>query len=400
MKNSSSIKWLRTKADRYFPDRQLYFRTNGDVRFITISQNIQIFCSVLLVGFASWIAVASYNYVYINEIIDEKNGEVEVTSRNFEELETQYNQLKNDIQKSASALEQRQRYIQQVLEEEANSFVEPEDAGAAPDENEVGEDLDNADQEARNVIRSEELDKIYVNLKRIEMAQNKAVRVMTEKVDSRLTFLKEVLEKAGIGEEKMLELAGDLPSTSRAQGGPFISLEDGINDAAIDSSSFDELFLKRASLEDLEMAIAYLPIATPPEKHYISGKFGIRRDPITKKWATHKGIDMAGWHKTPIGAGGPGVVVRAGRYGSFGLYVEIDHGNGFRSKYGHLSQVKVKKGEKVTENQLIGLMGSTGRSVSTHLHYEIWFNGKPIDPLKVLKAAKDVQKIKQQKYDS
>ena len=398
METSNSIKWLREKADRYFPDRQLYFRTNGDVRFISISQNIQILFSFLLIGFFSWIAVASYNYVYVNQILDEKDGEVEVASRSYQELESQFDQLQNDIRKSASALEQRQQYIEQVLEEDE---IDVAPAGDIDNSGYVDDDYDDtSDQEARNIIRDERLDKIYVDLKRIEMAQNKTVKSLTDKVDSRLTFLSSVLEKAGLAQQEMLDLAGDLPSSNKAQGGPFIGLVGGINEANIDSSSFDELYTKRSHLEDLEMAIAYLPITTPPEKHYVSSKFGMRRDPITRKWANHKGIDMAGWHKTPIRAGGPGLVVKAGRNGSFGLFVEIDHGNGFRSKYGHLSQVKVKKGEKVTENQLIGLMGSTGRSVSTHLHYEIWFNGKPIDPLKVLKAANDVQKIKQQKYDS
>lgn len=399
MKNSNSIKWLSEKADRYFPDRQLYFRTNGDVRFISVSQKVQIFCTAVLIGCFCWIAVASYNYVYINEIIGEKDGEVQVTSRNYEQLENQYNQLKSEIQKSASALEQRQQYIQQVLDEEE---IEVDESDIANDA-EVGlsddTDIGDADQEARNHIREEGLDKLFVDLKHIEMAQNETVEMLTKKVDGRLAFFKEVLEKAGIGEEEMLSLAGELPS-SQGQGGPFIGLEGGINEDVIDSSTFDDLYVKRASLADLEMAIDYLPIATPAEKYYISSKFGMRRDPFTRKWASHKGLDLAGWHKTPILAGGPGVVVKAGRNGSFGLFVEIDHGNGFRSKYGHLSQVLVNKGDKVTENQRIGLMGSTGRSVGTHLHYEIWFNGKPIDPLKVIKAAKDVQKIKQQEYDS
>tara|TARA_R110002096_G_scaffold436056_1_gene666450 strand:- start:1258 stop:2457 length:1200 start_codon:yes stop_codon:yes gene_type:complete len=399
LKISNVTKWLSEKADIYFPDRQLYFRTNGDVRFVTISQKIQILGSVMLVGFFSWFTVASYNYVYITEIIDEKDVEVAVANRDYEALENQYNQLKNDIQKSAIALEQRQQYIQQVLDED-DTVIDTGDSITTDDTDFVDDDFDDSnDNEARNMIRDEGLDRIYVGLKHIEMQQTKTVKMMTAAVDSKLTFLKDALESAGLAEEEMLALASNLPST-KAQGGPFIGIENGLNDEGVDSSAFDELYNKRSNLADLEMAIAHLPTSTPPEKHYVSSKFGMRRDPLTKKWASHKGLDMAGWHKTPIMAGGPGVVVKAGRNGSFGLFVEIDHGNGFRSKYGHLSQVKVKKGEEVTDNQLIGLMGSTGRSVSTHLHYEIWFNGKPIDPLKVLKAAKDVQKIKQQKYDS
>lgn len=353
----------------------------------------------MLVGFVFWIAVTSYNYVYINEIMDEKDGEVAVANRDYEALQNQYNQLKNDIQKSAKALEQRQKYIQQVLEED-ETLLNKDASNTTDNSDFVDEDFEDADDnEARNEIRDEGLDRIYVDLKHIEMQQNKTVKMISEDVDGKLAFFKDVLERAGLAEDKMLALASDLPSAN-AQGGPFIGLVNGLNDSIVDSNVFDDLYNKRSKLADLEMAIAYLPISTPPEKYYVSSKFGMRRDPITKKWATHKGLDMAGWHKTPIHSGGPGVVVRAGRFGSFGLFVEIDHGNGFRSKYGHLSKVLVKKGEKVTDHQRIALMGSTGRSVSTHLHYEIWFNGKPLDPLKVLKAANDVQKIKQQKYDS
>ncbi len=400
MKISSVIKWLRNNINRIFPDRQLYFRTNGDVRFISISKNTQIFVSTLTMCIVIWCSLASYNYIYISEILSDKDSEVDVANRNYNELENQFSQLKEDIQKSAVALEQRQRYIQQIIDEEKiDGPVSPAENITIDDAAVVDSDYDEDDKEARNNYRNKNLDRIYVGLKRIEIQQNNTVNAILNKVDNKLSFLKAALDNAGIAEEKILALAADLPS-SAAQGGPFIELENGINDAPINSASFDELYMKRNNLKDLEMAIAYLPIATPPEKYYISSKFGVRRDPITKKWASHKGLDMAGWHKTPIKAGGAGVVTKAGRNGSFGLFVEIDHGNGFRSKYGHLSQVKVERGDRVEADQLIGLMGSTGRSVSTHLHYEIWFNGKPIDPLKVLKAAKDVQKIKQQEYDS
>lgn len=344
--------------------------------------------------------VTSYNYIYITEIIDGKDEEVYAANRNYEELESQYTQLKNDIQKSAIALEQRQLYIEQLINEDNIGITEPatEDTEDSITVDEEEEDLDDYDKEARNNIRNENLDKIYVDLKRLEMEQNKTVKSLSENLENKLSFVREVLEKAGIPEKKVLELASS--TSTIAQGGPFIELKNGINDDAIDSQPFDDLYVKKTNLKDLEMAMTFLPIAIPAEKYYISSKFGVRRDPITKKWAAHKGLDMAGWHKTPINAGGDGVVTRAGRNGSFGLFIEIDHGNGFRSRYGHLSQVKVKRGDKVVANQLIGLMGSTGRSVSTHLHYEIWFNGKPIDPLKVIKAAKDVQKIKQQNYDS
>ena len=408
LKINKIFKYLQEAAQRFFPDRQLYFRSNGDVRFVSITQKTQIFTVSVLICLSLWFVVTSYNYIYIYEILDTKNQEVNVANQNYQTLEQQYTQLKNDIEKSTAVLEQRQGYIQQVLEEEAlyktpENNVLPlinESGTAAKDD--IVTDGDDNDKEAKNLIRNESLDRIYVDLKHVEMWQNNTVRTISKKIDNKLTFLKETLENAGLKETKILELAqSNTPSSMAAQGGPFIAVEEeGFDNNAVNNQTFDDLYTKRNNLKELELAIAFLPISTPPEKFYVSSKFGVRRDPITKKWATHKGIDMAGWTKTPIGAGGDGVVIKAGRNGAFGLFIEIDHGNGFRSRYGHLSKLKVKRGDKVVANQLIGLMGSTGRSTSTHLHYEIWFNGNPIDPLKVLKAAKDVQKIKQQQYNS
>jgi murein DD-endopeptidase MepM/ murein hydrolase activator NlpD len=399
LKISSFFKNLNEIIDRYFPDRQLYFRANGDVRFVTISKRTQVLLSTAFVFFVIWCSFITYNYVWLDNILSDKNSEVAEANRNYEKIEAQFSELQNEVAKSAAALEQRQQYIQQVLEEDGETIpavevIEEELSDqVTPDYNDV--DDSGKDQEARNNIRDQSLDQIYVDLKRIENHQNQLVSQLNFKMDQKLTFLSDTLSEAGIVQEKMLELANLTLSTSAA-GGPFIEAT-AINAANLDNNSFDALYLKRANLNEIATALDHLPIVTPPEKHYVSSRFGVRRDPITKKWATHKGLDMAGWRDTPIKAGGAGVVTVAGRNGAFGLFIEINHGNGFKTKYGHLSKLKVKRGDKVEANQLIALMGSTGRSTSTHLHYEIWFNGQPIDPLKVIKAAKDVQQIKEQR---
>ena len=398
LKLNNITSWLSPKVDLLFPDRQLYFRTNGEVRFVTISQNKQILSSVILIGIICWFSITTYSHIYINDIINDKNIELSAVNSNYEILEKQYNQLKDDIQSSSQALEQRQNYLEQILDVKKVTIGNIKNI-ITDDKNSTDNNLsDTSDKRTKNLIRNEKLEKVYSNLKSNEIKQSENIKLIIEDVDSKLAFVKSTLTGAGLIEEELLELAINLPS--KTQGGPLIGFKNRLNDTILDSSEFNELYNKRSLLNDLELAITYLPTTTPPENYYLSSKFGARRDPFTKRWADHKGIDMAGWHKTPIMSGGSGVVVKAEKNGSFGLYVEIDHGNGFISKYGHLSKIKVQKGDKVSDNQIIGLMGSTGRSVSTHLHYEIWFNDKPIDPLKLIKAAKNVQKIKQQKYDS
>lgn len=398
LKLNNITSWLSPKVHLLFPDRQLYFRTNGEVRFVTISQNKQILSSVILIGIICWFSITTYSHIYINDIINDKNIELSAVNSNYEILEKQYNQLKDDIQSSSQALEQRQNYLEQILDVTKVTIGNIKNI-ITDDKNSTDNNLSDAsDKRTKNLIRNEKLEKVYSNLKSNEIKQSENIKLIIEDVDSKLAFVKSTLTGAGLIEEELLELAINLPS--KTQGGPLIGFTNRLNDTILDNSEFNELYNKRSLLNDLELAITYLPTTTPPENYYLSSKFGARRDPFTKRWADHKGIDMAGWHKTPIMSGGSGVVVKAEKNGSFGLYVEIDHGNGFISKYGHLSKIKVQKGDKVSDNQIIGLMGSTGRSVSTHLHYEIWFNDKPIDPLKLIKAAKNVQKIKQQKYDS
>jgi len=104
----------------------------------------------------------------------------------------------------------------------------------------------------------------------------------------------------------------------------------------------------------------------------------------------HAGLDLAGVRRTPVVATAPGVVTYARRKGPYGKMIEIDHGQGLKTRYGHLHKILVKKGDKVGFRQKIGQMGSTGRTTGPHVHYEVWVDGKPRNPAKFLKAGQYV----------
>jgi len=119
-----------------------------------------------------------------------------------------------------------------------------------------------------------------------------------------------------------------------------------------------------------------------PTAGWLSSQFTRSRfHPILHENRPHEGIDVTAPTGTPIVAPAAGKVVRAGMEGGFGLVVEIDHGNGIRTKFAHCSRIAVRVGQQVTRNQLIAAVGSTGLSTAPHLHYEIHVNGKPVDPL-------------------
>jgi LysM repeat protein len=113
----------------------------------------------------------------------------------------------------------------------------------------------------------------------------------------------------------------------------------------------------------------------------ISSKFGYRLDPFTKRRAFHPGLDLAPGYGASVTASMNGIVTYAGRMGGYGNLVVIRHSNGFQTRYGHLSRIRVKKGRYVSQGQVIGNVGSTGRSTGPHLHFEVRKNGRPQNPL-------------------
>ncbi len=130
-------------------------------------------------------------------------------------------------------------------------------------------------------------------------------------------------------------------------------------------------------------AMASLPTAMPLEG-VLTSKFGRRKSPFSSKIEFHNGIDIAAPTGTPIVASGDGIVTAISTKGAYGLLVEINHGSGFTTRYAHLSKFAVKKGDKIKRNQLIGYVGSTGRSTGPHLHYEIRVNGVATNPYKFI----------------
>ena len=144
--------------------------------------------------------------------------------------------------------------------------------------------------------------------------------------------------------------------------------------------------------ETLQRTVRHLPLISPVDQYYVASRFGRRRDPINKRWAVHKGLDLAGPAGQKIRSPADGRIVYAGNKGLFGRFIEIDHGAGIRTRYGHLRRVLVKRGQRVIHGQEIGILGSSGRSTGPHVHYEILVDGKQVNPAKFLKAGRSVFK--------
>ena len=148
-----------------------------------------------------------------------------------------------------------------------------------------------------------------------------------------------------------------------------------------DADKFLTAFRERLDLLAIyKNALEFIPLKPPMEHYYVTSKYGKRKHPVTKKWRFHHGIDLAGTWQENIRVSADGVVTFAGYHGSFGKVIRIKHNYGIRTTYGHLAKILVKKGQIVSEGQVVGKMGKTGRVDGAHLHYEISVNGKSKDP--------------------
>ena len=193
---------------------------------------------------------------------------------------------------------------------------------------------------------------------------------------------------AAAADQKADSIIGELRSLGlsapSATGGPFIALDQPF-DQSIDA--LDEALDK---LDAAKRAAARAPIGHPVKGRSISSRFGPRNDPFNRRRAMHSGIDFRAGHGHPVQAAGAGKVVKAGRSGGYGRLIEIDHGNGVRTRYAHLKKIRVSVGQRVDVGTRIGDVGSSGRSTGPHLHYEIRKNGKAIDPMRFLRTGKSV----------
>lgn len=123
-----------------------------------------------------------------------------------------------------------------------------------------------------------------------------------------------------------------------------------------------------------------MPAGSPLSRAFLSSGFGMRRHPLLGGYRAHRGVDLAAPAGTPILAPSDGVVGRAGWAGGYGLLVALEHGKGIQSRYGHMSRLNVSAGQKVRKGDVIGYVGSTGRSTGSHLHYEVRVDGRPVRP--------------------
>jgi murein DD-endopeptidase MepM/ murein hydrolase activator NlpD len=250
---------------------------------------------------------------------------------------------------------------------------------------------------SRVVVPRTNADRVTGSKQQRELAsiERTLTRLGAEQAQALNTIEAELDQRAARTKKAIAALGPRTQPASRTQeppvGGPFIPY----TAASVPEDAFmRQVFRIRvasAEQERMEKQLEGLPVLLPVlGSAEITSGFGPRVDPFLKRLAMHVGVDIRGDTGDPVRVTAPGTVIHAERHKAYGLMVEVDHGNGFSTRYAHLSAILVKEGAKLPAGAIVGKIGSTGRSTAPHLHYEVRLNGDAIDPRRYLRAGKQL----------
>ena len=361
--------WL-DRINSWFPDREFFMRSEGQVRFITISSRVQkaAAASALLVVVVWAVSLAIAGWAQYSASADRMSllsREAKVATS--EERLAAYG---DNLEAVSEDLDRRMEFIEGVAE-------------LLPENMKVDTAISDSTGEAAATV--EKVSAAFpqaTELARIEARQLAIVEGLTRYADWRSARAAEALKKLQLNPDAVIRR-----SESQAMGGPLEGLSTSAN-GEIDPR-FERLGLSMARMSALESALDGVPQFAPAAGG-VTSKFGYRRDPFNRRAAMHNGIDFRGAIGSPIYAAAKGRVSFVGWKGGYGKTVEITHGNGLMTRYAHLSRFDAKVGDRVAAGEKIAGMGSTGRSTGSHLHFEVRINGRPVNPRTFLETAPNV----------
>ncbi|RWL98482.1 MAG: M23 family peptidase [Mesorhizobium sp.] len=233
-----------------------------------------------------------------------------------------------------------------------------------------------------NETAADRADKLFVSinasLKAIESQQLTRIATLADNAYRNADAISQALEAAGLPVDAELD--------KNDVGGPLVPLDSSM----IFDSKVKELDEALDALDQVKKEVRKLPLTNPAPGRAVTSPFGVRTDPILGTAALHTGMDFRAPIGMPAKVTAAGIVTKAGWNGGYGRMVEVDHGNGFTTRYGHLSEIDVTVGQKLAASDVIGKTGSSGRSTGPHLHYEVRHNGEAVDPLRFLAVGKKV----------
>ena len=440
MRTRLAIK-LHSLLERHFPERRVFLKSDNDTRFIRLSSETQLFAVAGVAVIVGWTTVATA--ILLMDSIGSGNFReqakrdqatyqdrlnilsTERDSRAHEALAAQdrFNAALEQISAMQSELlasENRRRELETGIEviqttlratmkqrEDARTELAKmqQDGGdsdmymasaAAPQQMgfmtealvRTAEERDQIAANAKNAL--DQRDELELEIQLMQERSDEIFRQLEEAMVISVEPLDKMFRQAGMPTDRIIE---EVRRGYSGMGGPLtpLSFSTRGEDLTPDEIRANTLLQQMDQLNLYRIAAEKAPFASPVNSvvRFTSG-FGTRRDPKTGGRRMHNGVDFAGATGTDIFATADGVVTHAGWQSGYGRLVKIRHAFGIETLYAHNTKIRVKVGQRVSRGDHIADMGSTGRSTGTHLHYEVRANGKPVNPMTYIKAARNV----------
>ncbi|MBU0555115.1 MAG: M23 family metallopeptidase [Alphaproteobacteria bacterium] len=357
------------------PEREIFLRTGGRVRFIRISTRFQLITATVMAVLALLWAIGTLAILWNQANLLLERGHVARDRAEVTSQQAKVAAYRDSVDDIARDIEQRQKALDELLRSSLGSGLEgggaPTVETGAAGASSAGTPLSAASPEA-------------ARLESLRRHQGELEARLEDAVENRLAAVEKAIRSFGLDPAR---LAG----RERGQGGPFIP----VSSAIADQPELRDIAVLLTRLNVMESALAAIPSGKPTAAPMTTSSYGYRRDPFHGGLAFHGGIDFRGAHGQPILAAAPGKVTFVGVKQGYGKVVEIDHGKGLTTLYAHLSGFNAKPGQKVARGTQIARMGSTGRSTGTHLHFEVHVNGAAVNPRPFLEARRDVLEVQQ-----
>jgi murein DD-endopeptidase MepM/ murein hydrolase activator NlpD len=355
------------RVREFFKPKEVFFHDGKAMRRVALSTRTQVLaaaglalCATSGIAGAAGVAISAPAVSSTLTNYAEQSAAVSAMETRVASLQAEVATIRKDARTHAERLEKRQAFLASVLAGKGDAktlaTLLPSDAGTSPQSADIAAAF--APVAAKQSVIAGKLLAATENEYRMKAG---------------------VVAKLGINPQRL----------SLAMGGPYepVPADYKAPTAEKTDAQFRALFNSWKRLDQLEQAMVAIPSAKPVATAIsLTSGFGVRSDPFRGGAAMHSGVDIPGPVGTPIYATADGIIGRTGWVGGYGNLVEIDHGKGIQTRYGHLSASRAVAGTRVKRGDLIGLMGSTGRSTGSHLHYEVRLDGRAVNPTPFLRT--------------
>ena len=381
-----------------FSTKEIIFRSQGRAKVLQISSRVQVIFLAIVLCIACWSFYSYHIYHKSGRILKDKDIELVETRDAYVDLMTDFMALHKNIGAMLNSIDAKknkdiEKYRKQALlvEDKIKQITSKKDWVSAEEVDEktsLTEALLQRDLAAseRDELREqiEDLEETIEELKAAELEVMDKIKTLSSKELNKIkgvfSDINKPLKRQGLYFNPLAN-----SKKKNAKGGPYIPQKSKVEDknlndkvSAIFRNVDDTLYYKEVA--------QYVPIGKPVWSYWVTSPFGQRLDPFKKSKATHKGIDLASMTGNKIKVKAQGKVTRSEYTSGYGNLVVVDHGNGFVTKYAHMAKRYVSKGDDVSYDDVLGEVGSTGRSTGPHLHYEILYRGVPVNPLPFMQA--------------